>query len=427
MDTLNSLSIFNQPSVQSAVEKSRYVKFRPLGSITEGSPIDIYIPGNGSSFTDLSRSLLDVKFKVVKEDGGDMDPTHYVGIINNILHSLWQNIEVYFNQVLVSNNNSDYPYKAYFDVLLNNTPAVQESRLQASGWFIDQSGSMDSTQMNPGSNLGLTIRHGLISTSSECQVVGNLLCDLTKLTKYLVNSVDIHLRLHPSKTDFILVKAETLTEKFKLKILDISYNVCRVTPAPAILAAQHELMTKTPAKYPFVRTRTQLCAIPKGSYQLYEENIFQFQCPARLVIGFVNSSAFSGSLTLNPFNFKHLNTTSIALYVDGVSVPSEPMLLNFESGSVMDGYHSLFSALNIDNDNGKGLNINRSDYSKGFTLFAFSLMPGDDGYLMSKKVSNLRLEAQFKEATTEAVTAIIVGYFPDYFEIDVTRNIIKST
>ena len=105
-------------------------------------------------------------------------------------------------------------------------------------------------------------------------------------------------------------------------------------------------------------------------------------------------------------------------------MPSEPLELNFTTGAILEGYYSLFSALGIQNAN-TSINISRTDYPDGYTLFAFDLTGGDP-FSREIKTGNIRIEARFKDATTETITAITLGRYPDYFQLDSYRNVIKS-
>jgi hypothetical protein len=53
--------------------------------------------------------------------------------------------------------------------------------------------------------------------------------------------------------------------------------------------------------------------------------MFLGQLPKRLVIGCVDSDALNGTITKNPFDFKHYNITFVALNVDGRQIPAKPL------------------------------------------------------------------------------------------------------
>ena len=87
--TIQSLGIFKTPPTKDVIEKTQWVRFRPLGqSLDNSAPVDLFIPGSGTEYLDLARSLLEVKFKVVNTDGTDMVLENEVGIVNNILHTI---------------------------------------------------------------------------------------------------------------------------------------------------------------------------------------------------------------------------------------------------------------------------------------------------------------------------------------------------
>ena len=424
-ETMKSLGIFKTPGTRDVIEKSQWVRFRPLGqSLDSSAPVDLFIPGAGTDYLDLARSLLEVKLKVINTDGSDMLLEDEIGIINNILHSLWSQIDVYLNTVLMSSSDN-YHYTAYFDTLLFNDKSVKDTRLQCQGFFKDTNSVFDTTLVNVGGNEGLLQRYTLIKLSKECQFSGNVLADVCKTKRFIINGVDLHLRLWPNKHDLLLVKPESNAKTFKIKILDVAFNACKVSLKPEVFAAQHSQLFKTPAIYPYTRTRIQTNIINTGTYQWREDNVFQFERPSRIFIAFVKSTAYSGSLTKNPFNFLNMKVSSMGLYVDGVSIPNEPMKLNFENESTLDGYHALFTSLGIDQAD-HSIDISREDFNYGYAIFSFDLTgSADDAFLVDSRTANIRIECRFDAATSESITAVILGHFPDYFEVDATRNIIK--
>jgi hypothetical protein len=55
--------------------------------------------------------------------------------------------------------------------------------------------------------------------------------------------------------------------------------------------------------------------------------------PSRVVVGFFDTTAYSGSLTKNPFNFGNYNIQNIKLKVASVPLPySEGITVDFNNG-----------------------------------------------------------------------------------------------
>jgi hypothetical protein len=185
------------------------------------------------------------------------------------------------------------------------------------------------------------------------------------------------------------------------------------------VVAHNTLLAKTLAKYPYDRTSILTDALPTGSYLFRESNLYQFEKADKIIVGFVSSAAFQGSYTRNPFNFLNLDINNIALYVDDISTPAQPMKLSFDNLDYKQAYYNLFTSVSKDNKD-VGTDIAPEEYPNGYTLFTFDLKVGiNKDYLCLVVEANLRIEATFGTALTEAITAVIIGKFSDVFAIEI--------
>ena len=75
-----------------------------------------------------------------RTDGGTK-----VGPVNHLLHSMFNQIDVYFNQKLVSPPNNAYVYRAYIEALLNYASPAKTFHLTSCLWDADIPGYMDDT------------------------------------------------------------------------------------------------------------------------------------------------------------------------------------------------------------------------------------------------------------------------------------------
>ena len=414
--TGEELALFDLKDEHDFVEKIQFVDHRPTGPVQDNTPIDIYAAGNGADLIDLRRSLLHVQFKVVKDDGTNVGPDDLVSLVNSPLQSMFSQTDVYLNQQLISANSGNHPFKSYLDILLNKTKGQKDGSLQAQGWFKDSSESMDAVSPYRDANPGLTYRYNLVANSKDAYLYGPLQTDVLQCKRWILNGVDLHLRLIPSKSEFVIMKEDTSESSgghFKISISDIYYRMCKIRLKPEVMLGLSKTISNTTAKYPYQRVRTQAFNISKGNYAFAEDNLFQFDNPKKLIVCFVRTDAYKGSRHLNPFNFIHANLGQIGIFVNDVCVPtSQPLKLNFISGDYLEAYQSLFN-------DGRECDITRSDYAKGYTLIEFDLSATSNTLN-----ANLRLEATFSQPLTENITAIVCGYFTDVFEIDHARNII---
>ena len=129
-------------------------------------------------------------------------------------------------------------------------------------------------------------------------------------------------------------------------------------------------LEKTPALYPINRVEIKTHSVAQGLSSLNWENAVLGQIPNRVFVAMAENAAFTGSYSKNPFLFKHNHLTSIAAYVNGTSIPANPIVLNFQTDDFLDGYRSIFTTTGkINRDEGTG--ITRNEYKDGFNLFGF--------------------------------------------------------
>ena len=108
----SELMLFEPKAVNEGVEYLQYIECPPTNQITEDGSVDIHIKANGSQYLDLQRSRLHVKAKIVKEDGSNLEEADVVTPVNLWMQSLFNQVDVYFQQKLVSSSGTNYAYKA---------------------------------------------------------------------------------------------------------------------------------------------------------------------------------------------------------------------------------------------------------------------------------------------------------------------------
>ena len=110
------LDLFSPPPTQMAVESLRWVFYKPVSSLSDESPIKFCINGQNKDYLDLAHTLIKVKVQITLYT---KEKDTLVAPVNNFLHSIYNQVDVYFNQKLVSPANNAYPYRAYLESLLN--------------------------------------------------------------------------------------------------------------------------------------------------------------------------------------------------------------------------------------------------------------------------------------------------------------------
>lgn len=129
-----ALALFQSGAKQFGVDECDFVTYRPVGQISDSSPIEFQIHGTSSEYVLLSKTRLHMRVKVSRTDGEDFKADDEVAYTNLSLHSLFRQVDVSLNQqVMTSNVGVNYPYKAMLDVLLGYGHDSRESMVQSEG------------------------------------------------------------------------------------------------------------------------------------------------------------------------------------------------------------------------------------------------------------------------------------------------------
>ena len=94
----SELDLFSLPPTQTAVDGSQWVEHSPVSTITSSSPIEFIVSGSGEDYMDLNNTLLEVKACIKTTNNSPVDAAVAVAPINNTLHSLFSQIDVFLER-----------------------------------------------------------------------------------------------------------------------------------------------------------------------------------------------------------------------------------------------------------------------------------------------------------------------------------------
>lgn len=252
-------------------------------------------------YLDLKNSQLYVKLKVSKIDGTAL-AGEKVGPANLFLQSLFSSTEVSLqNKVSITCNYN--PYKAYIHTLLNYGQDAFSSQIQSQGWIMDDSESSGVSDPS-GLNSGLFMGARWIAASGVLELQGPIVHDLFSLERFLLNQVDVKIKLYRSPDTFALLVADKSTE-FKIEIEDIHILARKIRVTSGVLFGHSKMLEQGNALYPYIKVECRSQSIATGSTSFNWENLFQGKRPNKVIIGFVKNKALNGDHTMNPFNFEN--------------------------------------------------------------------------------------------------------------------------
>ena len=171
--------------------------------------------------------------------------------------------------------------------------------------------------------------------------------------------------------------------------------------------------------------QTKYFTVSKGQTVANQGNLFMGVLPKRLIVGCVDGAAFDGGYDKNPLCFDHNDLSYLALDVAGRQIPAKPYTPDFEEGTFIREYSSLFSSTGkAFRDDGNG--IPRDWYDQGYTLYAFDLTPNlhDDDQLNLVRRGDLRLEMRFAKPLANTTNIICYAEFDNVIQINKSRHVL---
>lgn len=397
---VSELALFDLPSTQTSVTDVYYDEIRPMSQTSSDGPFEFRISGqNSMDYLDLKNSQIFVRLNVTKADGTALTniKAEKVGPTNMFLQSLFSTTEVTLQNKMTITCNYN-PYRAYMSAILKYGTDSVASQLDTQMFIMDSEKFAGVTDPN-GSNTGLFLRAGRIALSNEVDLQGNIFHDLFSMERYLINQVDVKVKLYRTTTNFCLLTGDD--SDYRVNIHDIYLLAKKIRVNPAVIYGHSKILEKQNALYPYNRVEVKAVSIPSGSTSYTWDNMFQGRRPNKVTLGFVKSKAVSGDYKSNPFNFENCGIQQIALYSDGLAVGGQPLKLDFDQTG---GTNFMRAYTNLLVSSGKwgqdeGNLLNRVQYSDGWTLFVFQLEPNfahHGEYLSLLKTGNVRLDVVFK-------------------------------
>lgn len=384
-------------------------------------PLEFKMTGSGEDYVWPVMHYLKLNAKITQTDGTVLEAGDKTAPINNWMQSLWNDVIVTINGTVVTPKDENYAYKAYIQKLLSFGDCAMESQGKAALFIKDTAGAMDDVADQ---NLGANERRAYIAQSKIVELICPLNIDLFQQGQVLPNGCDISIKLIRNRPEFSLMIPDADGRKIDMPVATLLLVKPRLSTST--LLAHAAAFQRHMATYPIRRCQTHTAVIEQGVLSKTLSNICTGQLPRRVVVGLVSNEAYNGHRTKNPFNFHHYNLNYIALSLDGEQRPNIPLTPNFENELYLDSYLSLFMAtgkLNRD----EGLIISRTEYSQGYTLYAFDLstdLSADSLHSDTINTGNFKIDLKFARETPHSINIVVLLEFDSVIRLDRNRSVI---
>jgi len=349
------------------------------------------------------------------EHPGNAEPFKEIKSANYLLHSMIKQLDIFIGDTQINPSTPTYAYKAYFEALLGYGMEAKKSHLTSAGWMSDNIlyRILDEGVKKP------------LEDFRQLDLYGRIHSDIAFQGKSLLGGLKLVIRILLHEPKFYIISKEF---DVQLEFLEAALHVHRSKVPQYIVDAHNAALRISPAKYPLTLAKVKSFTIQKGTLDINIDNVHNGQLPRRIFIAFVSNSAYLGNYKQDPFYFNHFNISMLAVYVNGEQYPSKPFTPDFNNQIYEREMISIFEALYMMDDHST-VEINRTTYGKGNTIFGFNFTPdltsgvGTTGHLSQIKFGTLRLSVRFGSQLTEAITALVYCEFDKILEIDINRNV----
>ena len=466
----SEVDLFRVPPTQQSLERGRWIDYAPLSSVENPNSAITFLIAGTYEYIDLSKTILTVTGKITKKDGNtklDGNDQSNVAPVNNFLHSLFRQVDVYLNGKQVTPVMGTYAYRSYIETLLNYDVSAKQSQFSSALYYKDTAGQMNKpgalassktlnyrtaftspdTEQNaseelykPGTgNQGFAKRHQFIKNGNRFVLSGPIFSDIFMTDRLLLNMMDLKVVLNRSSDAFSLMDLNDPAIEPKVQLTDVILKVRKVKVDQSVSDGVERMLKQTPALYPIRRVECKILTIPANQPNTRQDNIFSGIIPNSFVVGLVHVDASTGEYGKNPYNFQHFGVTSVSLTANGQEIPFKLLTLKYPKDADVkidpakdteldfdEAYNTLFSGTGKIYSNA-GLDITREDYPGGYALYAFDLTPDmckSADYFNAVQRGSLTLALTFETSHKDAIGMVCYGDFENIIRIDAERNAI---
>ena len=468
----SEVDLFRVPPTQQSLERGRWIDYAPLSSVENPNSAITFLIAGTDEYIDLSKTILTVTGNIMKKDGttklagGDQSN---VAPVNNFLHSLFRQVDVYLNGKQVTPAMGTYAYRSYIETLLNYDVSAKQSQFSSALYYKDTAGKMEANGALPtfetinyklagadnnshGNNASLNLykpgtgnqgfakRHQFIKNKNQFVLSGPIFSDIFMIDRLLLNMMDLKVVLNRLTDAFSLMEIGNDSPiEPKVHLTDVVLKVRKVKVDQSVSDGVERMLKQTPALYPIRRVECKILTIPANLPNVRQDNIFSGIIPNSFVVGLVHVDASTGEYGKNPYNFQHFGVTSVSLTANGQEIPFKLLTLKYpkaDDGNIDpaaddeldfdEAYNTLFSGTGKIYSNA-GLDITRDEYPGGYALYAFDLTPDmckSTDYFNAVQRGSLTLALTFGTSLKHAIGMVCYGDFENIIHIDAERNAI---
>ena len=366
---------------------------------------------------DLSSCLLELSVKPVNSNDNTTLPDDVnVAMVNGLVNTIFKSVTVFVNEKMIE-SNPVFNYTSYIKLLKSMDPNTVDT-IGKCGYFYNDASvtrSYDTSIFTPASG---SIEHKLMANVKDhgIDMCFPLLLDISSLDMYLLDGVDVRIRLEMANNAWI-IKTDTGGSNIKPYIRKAKLWIDRVTPHYNALSALNESLNMKPLEYIFHKTLHKTYVIGTGESSIMIDQPFGSCIPEKLTMLILDMDSFSGAYNRNGLYFNHANISNMHITINGNSVYN--INTSFPHHYAQ-SYYETQKSLGLDNNN----MITYDTYNKGRSVFCFNFVNENVQDTLPVEMSaSLRLNLKFSQNVNSPHVIILLADTTGLLTIDNQRLI----
>lgn len=418
--TSHGLDVFSVPPVDNILKEGKTVYFHPVNSVESKGPFEFIIPRDPDSYMYMPFTRLEGTVEVKKEDGTNLAAADNISVVNLFTQSLFKQVECEINGTQVCDiSTPSYAWKSFIETHLTYNKGAKETHLRCSMYEKD---TIDKEENFTFENDGSKKRFAFISGGNKFYFSNVIHSDFLHCQRYLIPNTELKIKFIRNEDTFSLLGAAG--SKAMIKISDLKLSVRKLKVDQTYKEAHEKKLLTHPAIYPLTQAKIKNFNIPTGTRSIEIPSIVQGNIPRSVIIGFINSHAYNGSIHGNPFLFNHNNVTSLNLKLNGSPVVPTSFSPDFANKNCMREYRWFLDNCGVAHENDTN-DITFEEYIRNSNFWCFDLTPDmcNSFHLHNTLQGNLDINIGFKENLTAALHMIVYSSFNSAIAIDADRNV----
>ena len=402
---MEQIDLFQPTKTQHVIEREYTTEHRPISLLNQDSSIEFDVSLSENEMIKFNDTYLYVKFKLITKPTANGTKNKTRGA-NYLLNSLFRQIVISANGVEITQPIPDFMYKAYLEAKLGYSENAKISHLKGAYWY----DTPEEAQK-------------MLGGGETMEMMGRLHLDLTHQQKAFPGPCNLHFKLDMNSPMFLF---ETDSPDLKLEIIDLNLMVQRLVLNPKSIQGIKQKHQRTEMVIPLSSSYCRAIPIAGGTLDISLEDVCRGKMPKSIYFAMVENTAYNGTFTSNPYDFKPFNLNFLAAYIDGAQFPSIAYQPNFEKKHCMREFMGLARAIR-QNDTDSLAKISYEQFIKS-PIFGISLQPdldeGDAHNVMVNPAREgiLRMQLRFAKPLEESITAIILMDFDSEIRVDPDGN-----